>query len=221
MMVKILQWVGAVLFLPVCFGYSMALVHVLGFSQGRDDPGMAFLLGITVYLAIQVFLGVSSRVYRFGQGLTHGAANWITGRGGKGLPHHPKQGSGRVDRKTAWGALIVHGIPIYAILWTLLFAGVGLFWETAPWMPLFFFGLGAASAFHAVFAIDAMRQERLGGDSGGLWLSLEIVYLIGLSVVVGLMSLMTPKIHWGAYLQDGFRTSSALYRTLFVQLFLK
>ena len=221
MLYKIFWLCIGILFLPVCVGYSSAFYEHLIQVRKIGEPEIALLLGITAYLAYHVLIGAPTRAYVFGHELTHATATWISGGQVKGFKAGTKKGSILVDRLTAFIALAPYLIPVYAILWSLIFSAVGLFVDLKPWARWFFFGLGAALAFHLVFTVEALKQKQSDLEVVGPILSVGMIYWANVTLVLGVMSLMVMEVHFWAYLKDGAHHSVDLYRSIFTQLFVR
>ena len=221
MLSKALRLCLGILFLPVCIGYSMAFYEHLLQVRQIGEPEIALLLGITAYLAFHVLVGAPARAYVFGHELTHAAATWVSGGQVKGFKAGAQKGSVQVNRLTAFIALAPYLIPVYAILWTLLYAAVGFFVDLKPWARWFFFGLGVALAFHLAFTVEALKQKQSDLEVAGPVLSLGIICWANVTLVLGVMSLMVAEVQFWAYLKDGARHTADLYRAVFTQLFVR
>ncbi len=220
MLAKLTRLLAGILFLPVCVGYSISFYEHLLAVRRVSEPEIWLLLGITAYLAFHVLVGVPSRAYVLGHELTHATAAWVSGGEVKGMKVGAKKGAVTVNRLTAFIALAPYLIPIYAILWAILYAVVGFFVDLNPWVHWFFFGLGATLAFHLVFTVEAVKQKQPDLETIGPLLSLGAIYLANITLVIGVMSLMTPELRFLAYVGDGARQTAGLYGSIFTQLFL-
>lgn len=219
MIAKAIRWLLGVLALPVCVGYSLSFYdHLLG-ARRIGGPEISLLLGITAYLAFHLLLGAPTRAYVLGHELTHATAAWISGGQVKGMKVGAKKGSVITNKITAFIALAPYLIPVYAILVALAYGITGLFTDVRPWIQGFFFGLGAALAFHLVFTVEALKQKQSDLEVLGPLLSLAVIFWANVTLVLGVMNLVVPEIQFSAYLADGFSRSRDLYVTLYRQFF--
>ena len=219
MIAKAIRWAAGILVFPVCVGYSISFYdHLLG-ARRIGGPEIALLLGITAYLAIHVLLGAPTRAYVFGHKLTHATAAWVSGGQVKGMKVGAKKGSVTTNKITAFIALAPYLIPVYGILVALAYGIAGLFTDVRPWIHGFFFGLGAALAFHLVFTVEALKQKQSDLEVLGPLLSLAVIFWANVTLVIGVMNLVVPEIQFSAYLADGFSRSRDLYVTLYRQFF--
>lgn len=210
MLAKALRLVGGILLIPACVGYSSAFYGQLTGAQHAGDPALAILLGITAYLAYHVLVSPPARMHALGQEITQASTSWVSGG-------EPKAGKGPAGPL----ALARFLVPVWAVLWALAFGAAGLFLKTAGWMPVFFFGLGAALALHLVFSVEALKQK---GSQLAAWepvLSLVVILWVALAWIVGILALVVPEVRFFVYLTDGFRRSCDLYAAIFTQLFFR
>lgn len=219
MLAKAFRFLLGILALPACIGYSFSFYHHLLVLRRIDSPEIALLLGITAYLALHVLIGAPSRAYVFGHELTHATATWVSGGQVKGMKVGDKKGSVSTNKITGFIALAPYLVPVYAILTALAYGITGFFMDVRPWIHWFFFGLGAALAFHLVFTVEALKQKQSDLEVLGPLLSLDIIYWANLALVVAVMSWTVPEVRFLPYLSDGFHRSQDLYLALFRQLF--
>lgn len=219
MLAKAIRLLLGILLIPICIGYSFAFYHHLLVLRRIDSPEIALLLGITAYLAVHVLLGAPSRAYVFGHELTHATATWVSGGQVKGMKVGAKKGSVTTNKITGFTALAPYLVPVYAVLVVLAYGLTGFFMDVRPWIHWFFFGLGAALAFHLVFTVEALKQKQSDLDVLGPLLSLCFIYWANLALVVTVMSWTVPEVRFMAYLSDGFHRAQHLYAALFRQLF--
>lgn len=210
MLAKAARLLGGILLVPACVGYSRAFYGQLAAIQQTGDPALAILLGITAYLAYHVLVSPPARMYVLGHEITQATTSWVSG----GEAKAGKAPAGPV-------ALVRYLVPVWAVVWALAFGAAGFFWKTAGWMPIFFFGLGAALALHLVFTVDTLKQKQSDLEAVGPVLSLDVILWASLAWIVGILAIVLPDVHFGGYLMDGLRKSGDLYQAIFTQLFIR
>ena len=208
-----------VFFIPVVIGYTQAFADQLMSIQRVHAPELAFLLGVTSYLAFHTLILVPSKAYVFGHELMHAAAAWISGGQVKGFKVGSKSGSVKTNKITSFIALAPYLVPVYAILWTFFYGLAGIFWNMRSWSWWFFFGLGASLTFHLVFTVVALKKKQTDLDLTGPVLALGLITWTNMTVVAGVMSLIVPEVHFVPYLTGGFEQTLSIYQSLFRQLF--
>lgn len=221
MLAKAFRFGAGVAAIPVCIGYSIAFYQHLLSLRRVDGPEISLLLGITAYLAFHVLIGAPHRAYVFGHELTHATASWVSGGQVKGMKVGAKKGSVTTNKVTGFIALAPYLIPVYGILAALAYGITGFFIDVRPWIHWFFFGLGAALAFHLVFTVEALKSKQSDLQVVGPVLSLCIIIWANLALIVAVMSWTVPEIRFWNYLSDGWRHSSVLYGALWRQLFVR
>ncbi len=216
---RILRLLLGILLIPVDIGYAVAFSdHLMTVRQVRSSE-MAFLLGITGYLAFHALVAAPTRAYVFGHELMHAAAAWATGGKVKSFKAGAKKGSVTTDKVTTLTALAPYLVPVYAVLWGLLYGAAGLFWDTSGWAWTFFFVLGAMLAFHLVFTVTALKQKQSDLEVAGPVLSLGLIFWVNITLVLGTMALIIPEVRFISYLTDGFRYTQHVYQAIITQLF--
>lgn len=221
MIAKAFRLLLGILAIPICLGYSIAFYDHLLALRKVGGPEISLLLGITAYLAFHALAGPPHRAYVFGHELTHATAAWVSGGQVKEMKVGAKQGSVKTNKLTGFIALAPYLIPVYAILVALFYGVAGFFVDVHPWVKGFFFGLGAALAFHLVFTVEALKQKQSDLEVVGPLLSLDIIYWANVTLVVAVMSGVVPEIRFMDYLSDGWQQSVELYTALYRQLFVR
>ena len=221
MLSKILGWSLGLLLIPIDVGYAIAFSDQLFALREVRAPELHFLLGITAYLAFHVLIAPPTRAYVFGHEMMHAAATWISGGQVKGFKVGSKKGAVTTNKVTAFIALAPYLIPVYAVLWAFGFGAASLFWNTTRWTSWFFFGLGAALAFHLVFTVDVLKQKQSDLEITGPLLALALIFFGNLALIIGAMSLVVPEIQFLPYLGQGYHHSLGLYQAIFHQLFVQ
>lgn len=219
MLSKAIRWTLGIGFTPTVIGFSIAFTDQITAIRKVQTPEIFFLLGVTAYLAFHVLVTAPTRAYVLGHELMHASAAWLSGGKVQGFHVGSKSGSVLTNRITSVIALAPYLVPIYAVLWALLYGVAGLFWETSRWAPWFFFGLGVTLVFHFVFTINALKQKQSDLDGVGPLLGLGLILWTNLTLVIGVMSLVVPEIHLGLYFMAGLDKSQQIYHAIFAQLF--
>ncbi|MBI3318024.1 MAG: M50 family metallopeptidase [Candidatus Omnitrophica bacterium] len=219
MIAKALRLAAGILLLPVDLAYGIAFYRQMAAIQRLQAPEVSLLLGVTGYLAFHVLVAAPTRAYVFGHELTHAAAAWLSGGQVKGFKVGAKKGSVTTNRVTAFIALAPYLIPVFSLIWALLWAAAGFFWNTGRVSSWFFVGLGATLAFHLVFTVNVLKEKQSDLEGVGPLLALGLILWANLTLVVGVIGLMVPEVHFVPYLTDGFHRAQGLYQAIFHQLF--
>lgn len=221
MLSKAIRLTLGVLFLPTAIGFSLAFYEQVTAVREVGAAEILFLLGVTAYLAFHVLVSAPTRAYVLGHELMHASATWLSGGKVQGFHVGSKSGSVVANKVTSLIALAPYLVPIYAVLLSLLFAAAGLFWEMTRWTPWFFFGLGATLAFHLVFTINSLKEKQSDLEVVGPLLGLGLILWTNLTIMIGVMDIVVPEIHFGSYLVEGFQHARSIYGGIFVQLFVR
>jgi len=219
MIARALRLILGLLLIPVSIGYALSFSDQLMAVRQVGASEHVFLLGITAYLAFHAMVAAPTRLYVFGHELMHAAAAWIAGGKVFGFKVGQQGGSVLTDKINAFTSLAPYLVPVYAILWVLLYGLAGLFWNVASWTWVLFFGLGVTLTFHLVFTVNVLKQHQPDLEVMGPVLGLVLIILVNMALVLGTMSLLIPEVRFGSYFLGGLRYTQNIYQTIFAQLF--
>ena len=211
----------AILLIPVDIAYACVFYEQLSTIRQVRPPELAFLLGVTAYLAFHVLVIAPTRLYVFGHELMHAIATWMTGGQVKGFHVGSKSGSVKATGINTFSALAPYFVPVYAVLWALLYGIFSLFRKTAPWSQWFFFGLGVTLTFHLVFTVDVLKRKQPDLETVGPILALGLILWVNMALVIAAISLVIPEVHFWRYLVSGFHGTQEIYQGLLAQLFVR
>ncbi len=216
---KIIRFCFGILLLPVNAGYALSFYDQLMAIRQVRTPELIFLFGITLYLAFHVMVAAPTRAYVFGHELMHAAAAWLSGGQVKGFKVGSKKGSVKTDKITGFVALAPYLVPVYAVLWAILFGFCSFFWDIKPFSEIFFLGLGSALTFHLVFTVTALKEKQSDLDILGPLVSMGLILLGNITVIVGVIALMIPEVRFSSYIVGGWEHSKEFYQLIMNQLF--
>ena len=215
---KIFRFLLGVLLIPLTIGYSIAFYEQINLIHQIHTPELCFLLGITTYLAFHTLVVAPSKAYVFGHELMHAGATWVSGGQVKGFKVGKKSGSVKTTKSSGFIALAPYLIPIYSILWAILYGAAALFTDVRPWIQWFFFGLGVTLTFHLVFTVTVLKEKQPDLEVLGPLVSLNLITWGNISIVIGVMSLMIAEVRFWPYLTGGFQHARDLYLQIYHQL---
>ena len=188
----------AVLLLPVCAGSFRALLRVVGESRQADSIWVALLAGAACWWIIYLLLPKPIWVYVFGHELAHVLAAWLFGGKVKKFKVTSAGGHVVVTKTNFLIVLAPYFLPIYAVLISLAFIGLRLFFDLHPYMVWFHLLLGAAYAFHITLTWHALKGHQLDIARSGylfsaavIWLGNIVVLLLAIPALTGRVGMFT------------------------------
>src|SRR5512137_2995250 len=147
-MPKWLNFILAVLLLPVCAGAAMALVRVLRAGYGADTVWMPLLGGAACWVVVFWLLPKPMWIYVFGHELTHAVWTWFSGGAVRRFKVSSQGGHVVITKSNFLIALAPYFFPLYAVMVVLGFALGHLVWNWSHYLVWFHLLIGAAYAFH-------------------------------------------------------------------------
>ena len=217
------RWAGVLLgtlLLPWLIGYTEAFVAFLASIPTLTSAQMAFLVGVTSYLAWHTMVGKPMRVYVFGHELMHAVAVWLSGGQVKAFKVSAKGGHVASTKTNFVIALAPYLIPVFSVVAAFGYVIVGWFLDVQPYARWFYGGLGATLAFHLVFTVEFVKTDQPDLAQGGRIISLAVIYWVNLAFVALAVSLVTPGMRFLGYVTDGYWRSVGWYQIVVRQLFL-
>lgn len=218
---RLRRWAGVLLAIalwPALAGYTAALIGFLASVRVITGAHLAFLVGMTAYLAWHTMVGRPLKLYLFGHELMHAVAAWLSGGQVKAFKVTGRGGSVTATKSGFFIALAPYLIPVYSVLAALAYVVLGWFWEVELYAPWFYGALGASLAFHFAFTAEFVKTRQPDLVASGRLLSLTTIYWVNLAVVALAVSIITPRLQVWDYLADGSLRSAGLYRAAAQQL---
>jgi len=216
------RWAGAlvaVIVAPTLAGYATAFVTYLASVPTVTSAQLAFLVGVTSYLAWHTLVGKPLRLYVFGHELMHAVAMWLSGGQVKAFQVSAQGGSVAGTKTNLVIALAPYLVPVYGVLVALVYVIAGWFWDVRSSAHWFYGALGAALALHLVFTAEFVKTRQPDLIAHGRLLSLILIAWVNLACVALAVALITPPMRFWDYLADGSRRSADLYAAIAHQLF--
>jgi hypothetical protein len=193
---------AGVALLPVAFGASMALAHLLRASGTADTIWAPLLAGAACWLVIFLLLPKPMLIYVFGHELTHAVWTWMFGGKVKRFKASSSGGHVVVTKDNFLISLAPYFCPLYAILVIAIFAAGcrWLAWERhIAWFHLV---LGAAYSFHLTLTFHILKTRQSDITSQGYLFSAVIIFLGNMVVLLLGLPLLTAEVpltqvlHW-------------------------
>ena len=191
---RVFRWVFALLLFPVCVGLSWTVVDQIAASGPVLNFWVPFLAGALCWAVIFFSLPKPMWVYVVGHELTH--ALWALLFGGRVKRFKVTQRGGHVvvTKSNSLVVLAPYFFPLYAVLWTLLFLFLGIWFDTELMRLGFHFGLGAAYAFHLSLTAQVLRTDQPDLQSEGWLFSIILIWLTHGLLLLLAVPLLTHRV---------------------------
>lgn len=192
-MKKLKRLFVAVLLLPACYGVTLGLWEVLKYFKDVPEGSFYFLAGIASYFAFQWVFFRPIRTYVFGHELSHALAAWLTGGKVKHFHVSKKGGYVTVSKSNFFVALAPYILPLYALIFVVVFFGVSYFYPVVrSYWRSFLWLLGGTLGFHMALTAYALKQDQPDLKATGKFLSAVIIYLGNTVSIVFLLGIIFP-----------------------------
>jgi hypothetical protein len=190
----------AVLLLPVCWGVTFGIGHVLSEFQNVPEGSFYFFSGILSYFAFQWIFFRPIRTYVFGHELTHAIATWMSGGKVKHFHVSSKGGHVKVSKSNIFIALAPYIVPLYALLALFVVYSVDHFYPLHAWWTWVLWLLGATLGFHMALTAYALQMDQPDLKTSGKFLSAVVIYLGNTLTIVLLLGILFPRtVSWGGF----------------------
>ncbi len=193
-MKNFLKLLLALALLPTAF---FCAAEVLGaFWEVVKDfrTAVELLAGAALYCAVH-FCGYHfDRMYVWGHETTHAALAMLFGFRVHSMQVNKDSGYVKMDRTNAAVVLAPYIVPLYAVLTGLVYAGLSLFVQVAPYRPAFVFLVGFFMAFHFVQTVKTLWETQQPDLklAGGRVFSVVIIILGNAAVLALVLKCLFP-----------------------------
>lgn len=190
-----LKTVVAVLFLPTLFFAAAQTARLLYAGLGNFKTFLCFLLGIGVYAGIHFGFYSFSRMYVLGHELTHAIAALLCGCRIRDIHVGKDSGYVKLTQCNSFVALSPYFIPIYTVLLGLVYCGLELWRDMAPYRLIFVFGVGFFTAFHFIQTFKTLfeaQQPDLKLAGGKVFSAISIT-LVNIIILALLCKILFPE----------------------------
>jgi hypothetical protein len=198
MAVKLLKFVIALALVPVVAGEIWTLTDLaraaVSAGQWREGWAVSFAAGLVAWLIVFCFLPRTMWLYVLGHEFTHALAAMLAGGKISSFQVSAKGGHVVTDRVNWWITLAPYFIPLYAIIWMMLWLSVDFWYPLKDWQPILYFGLGVFWCFHLTFTFSMFHLGQTDITTQGVIFSAVVILLINLIFFLCLFGLLAHDV---------------------------
>jgi hypothetical protein len=181
-------------------GWSL-LKSLAAQSNVNWNIAVAFGMGFVAWLAVFAMLPRPTWAYVLSHELCHAIAVWLSGGKVKDIKVKSNGGFVISNKSSAWISLAPYIIPLYPIIFALIWWPVTIFWkESSEWQWLFFVLWGASWSFYFSFTVSVMKTEQSDFANEGYFFSFTIITLMNTWIALVMLWLwlkpFTPQAGW-------------------------
>jgi hypothetical protein len=207
MITRFLRFILGVLLIPFSIGISLALYQQLGSVHTINNYQLFFLYGLGSYIILHLVFYRPVFPYVFGHELMHALSTWISGGQVKSFKASAKGGEVKTTKSNSFISLSPYCFPLYTIVLALAYSLSSLFFEVGRYVLIFIFLVGFTLAFHLVITIDFLKTKQPDLVKTGYILSLSLIYMVNLSILALILSLIFPDISFLNFIQGSFESA--------------
>jgi len=220
MITRFLRFILGILLIPFSIGISLALYQQLGSVHTISNYQLFFLYGIGSYIILHLVFYRPVFPYVFGHELMHALSTWISGGTVKSFKASGKGGEVKTTKSNSFISLSPYCFPLYTIVLALAYSISSLFFDVGRYVLIFIFLVGFTLTFHLVITIDFLKTKQPDLVKTGYILSLTLIYMVNLSILALILSLIFPDISFLNFIQGSFQSGLNIYSVLVKQFFM-
>lgn len=165
-------------------------------SEWRSLWFGSFCGGFTLLLILFFTLPKALWIYVLGHELTHAWAVYLSG--GKVYDFKVTSTGGHIkaDVVNWFVALSPYFVPLYSMLWMMLWISIDFYTPLSPYLWFFYLGLGFTWAFHICFTIQMIFHGQSDLSSQGTFFSLIIILAVNLLFIFIALVMISPSLQF-------------------------
>lgn len=187
------RWLIALALLPLGAGCTWALLDILIKSRAAVDFWLTLLGGGACWLVVFLLLPKPMWLYVVGHEMTHALTAWLCGGKVKSLKAGAEGGQVVLTKTNALIALAPYFLPLYSLLWALVWLGIRLVWPEIGFTLGFHFGIGVTYAFHLTLTAHILRIRQPDIIGEGRVFSAMVIWLGNTLTLLFAVPLLTDQ----------------------------
>lgn len=212
---------GVFVCMPLAIIFSMTLFGEVVKSGAYVDVWLSeavwfSMMGCLVWLVLvfgRMFTDPFLYWYVLGHELTHALAVILSFGKVSGFHAALEGGHVQTNKNNLFIALSPYFIPLWALVWSGIYALLNLFWPLGEWQSILYGGIGFWWAFHLYWTGWIIPKDQPDLKENETFFSLMIVYLANLVLLAGML-MLCGLVNFHAF-WDGFELNSVnMWNTL-------
>lgn len=220
MITRFLRFILGILLIPFTVGVSVSLYQQLGNVHTVNNYQLFFLYGVGSYIILHLVFYRPVFPYVFGHELMHAVSTWISGGKVKSFKASAKGGEVKTTKFNSFISLSPYCFPLYTVFVALAYSISSLFFDVGGYVLIFIFLVGFTLAFHLVITVDFLKTKQPDLVKTGYILSLTLIYVVNLSILALILSLIFPDISFLEFIQSSFESALNIYSAAVKQFFM-
>ena len=192
---SILKFVFFLLILPLVVGSTIGFIKELRALPA--DLMDYFVNGVLVYLIIHVFIYEPQPIYQYGQRIVSAIFGFVS----------------------PLVKIAPFVLPIYSIIFLILFYFATLIFKSAQWGGYFMFLVSFTLTMHMVFTAKSLREKDSNVVKPNYFFLMSVVYLIDIFILALLLDLILVDFSFSNFFRTATGVTGSVYLAVFKQLF--
>ncbi len=196
-MKKFLKFLIGIVLLPFALFFIYNFMAVIWTIIKNFQITFPFLFGAAIYLILHRYIYNFSRPYVFAHEICHALAAWCSGYKVTNIKVKEESGETQVSDVNTFVLLAPYCMPLYAIVCTVLFYIISLFWPEISNYERSFLGLlGFLVTFHLVHTYKSLTETEQSDITlaGGSVFSFVLIAIINLTLIILFINFLFPGI---------------------------
>lgn len=200
-LLKVFKTGIALALLPLCWGFSVALLRLVSAGVDNDVFWVGFLSGAACWVVVFLMLPRPMWIYVMGHELTHVLWTWMFGGQVKRFKATSKGGQVTITKTNFLIALAPYFFPFYTMLAATIWTLVSLAWNMHPYQVGLHLLLGATFAFHVTLTFSILCGPQSDLAQHGYFFSAVIIYLGNVTIGILGLAWLTERVTVSAALE--------------------
>ena len=221
-MKKFIKFLIGIVLLPFAFFFIYDFMAVILAIIKNFTVTFPFLFGAAVYLILHRYIYNFSRPYVLAHEICHALAAWCSGYEVTDIKVKEESGETKVSDVNTFVLLAPYCMPLYAIVCTILFYIISVFWPDILNYERSFLGLlGFLVTFHLIHTYKSLTETEQSDITlaGGGVFSFVLIAIINLTLIILFINFLFPGIVAPiSVLKEVFMQTCNFWKMFFVYL---
>lgn len=215
---KILKETVAIIFIPVVIASTRAFLRGLEDISFFNFNIFLFLGGFFAYPIFHIVFFRPMYIYAWGHEIVHVLATWLCAGNVTSFQVSGAGGNVTTSKTNLFIRLSPYFVPIHAIFLFLLYWILTKFCDISGVSKEFVFLAGFTISFHLIMTIEVMKMKQPDILKTGYLFSVFFIYVMNLSVLLLVLSLIFRSVSFIDYAKTTFVLSKNIYLDIFSRL---
>jgi Peptidase M50B-like len=215
------KFLFAFLLFPTIMAFLYETLRIFGNVALNFRTSFYFVIGFSGYFAFHYFVTNPVRMYILAHELTHAFAALLCGYKVRKISVFKKSGYAELSQSNAFVDLAPYCIPLYMLLFALLYFLISLKWDISQCRNVFVVGVGFFMGFHVLNTVEILYCQKQSDlrTAGGVFFSLVVIVLSNCMALLLVLKFLYPKLVFvGMALENSVTDTLRLWKFLVAKI---